>query len=287
MMRPSRGILALSIAVCAALAGRQLVQGSVGRTAPPGGDGPNYIGLHLPPPRYNAIASNHIFDAAGKIEPRESKTMSFVVPTMDAMDAVLLGDNLRWEFLSPDGSRIIPGVTKESAAYEPSGPLPGFTVNHPARGTWTVSIRALRPDTSAGFAIDVSIDGNAPIMAHIETMLRGSGPGMSTSARPGDVVFVRTFVADRGKPIAGIRWEVTADFKFGRNPDARIRTPNDSTFAIPMYDDGRHADGVAGDGIYVGALRARGPVGLYLLRAAGHAPSGVTYLVTDVVEVGR
>jgi hypothetical protein len=119
----------------------------------------------------------------------------------------------------------------------------------------------------------VQTRGSVDETAHIETMLGDSGPDQSFRAQPGDPVFVRVFVANRGQSLPGMHWRVQA------------LTPRDSLIEIPVFDDGMHADGEAGDGVSVGAVVAEGPDGRYRLRAEGRTPLGDRYVTVAMIEV--
>ena len=234
-----------------------------------------FAAVRLPPPMVGQLVDNDIFDAAGAVRPGADTTLSFALPVTGAMTAVLLGERVQWSFRAPDGSTTIPGTTANTDDYvsnEP-GDLPGFWLRRPASGVWRVEVEATRKDSTATFMIFVRADEDLPRNAHLETMVRSALPLESNVARPGDVVFVRTFITDKSKPLAGIQWNV------------RATTPDTSVVTVPVYDDGRHSDGHRGDGMYVGAFRVGHKEGSYLIRAVGQGPDSVTFFVHDVVAV--
>ncbi len=201
----------------------------------------------LKPPAFLQTAQeNHVFVAKGVVRPGERASKSFMLPKLDGMTALLLGVGIEWSFHSPDGDTIVPGKTGNHDGYEyaaaPDG-MAAFTLKHPEPGRWTVAIVSPGTDTTTAYAIDIRADGPAEEVAHLETMLGDSGPKDSFLARPGDPVFVRAYVAREGQPVLGTRWDI------------RAVTPRDSVIAIPVYDDGRHADGSIGDGVFVGSSR--------------------------------
>jgi hypothetical protein len=229
-----------------------------------------------PPAADHGSDDNHVFTAKGVLEPGTREIKSFVLPRMDRMTVVLMGDGTRYAFRSPSGETIVPGETRGRAGYRDlggEGGFSGFALERPERGTWTAVIEAMPAGGAAAYAIDIRSEGSAEEVAHLETMLRDSDPSVPFLARPGDPVFVRVFITDRGKPVRSVHWDV------------RALTPNEGLVVIPVYDDGRHADERADDGVSVGAIVAEGPDGYYQLRAAGRSPTGVEYAVTGTIEV--
>ncbi len=65
--------------------------------------------------------------------------------------------------------------------------------------------------------------------------------------------------------------------------DVEIRTPSGSISRIPMFDDGAHADGLAGDGTF-GGLFTPGEPGQYILQVATR---GRTAIGEDFVRTGE
>jgi hypothetical protein len=147
-----------------------------------------------------------------------------------------------------------------------------LTLDNPEQGRWMLTITS-RDDTAVGYAIDVSTDGPIEETAHLELMLRNSAPSTMVVARPGDPVFVRTFLTKNGKPVAGTHWDVLA------------HTPRDSVIGIPVFDDGHHADGRADDGVFVGALVAEGPDGHYQLRTEGRSRDSTQHFIAGIIQV--
>jgi hypothetical protein len=225
---------------------------------------------------YSSSSDNHVFAAKGVLQPGARETKSFMLPSLARMTVLLIGKGVRYEFRPPGGTPIVPGRTQGGAGFEYLGDVDGFsgfTLQHPGKGPWTVTATATSSDGPLAYAIDIRSDGPAEESAHLETMLRDSDPGMTYLAKPGDVVFVRVFVTHGGQPVRGVRWDV------------RALTPTDSLLIIPVFDDGRHADEQANDGVSVGAIAAVGPDGFYQLRAEGRTPAGGQYVVTGAVEV--
>jgi hypothetical protein len=241
------------------------------------GEPPLLFNLSLSPPLLGESVENHVFAVTGSVVAKNPTTLSFVVPETEGLTATLLGEHVRWSFRSPSGRVIIPGETKkrDDYEYEGGGGISVFHLNRPAKGTWTVLVRSTTPDSAAAYAIDVELDGHVPVVAHLETVIDGALPNTRNFATHGAVIYIRTFVADRGSPIAGVQWDV------------QVRTQADSSFMIPVYDDGKHADGAPADGISVGAFRAQAQDGGYTLRAACRGPDGAERIALFFVDISE
>lgn len=258
-----------SLLVAANASGDQGVQPSP-RAAPP-------FDVELRPPGVNEeVRDNTVFWAIGRLEPRAKDTRRFVLPKVASIWAWLLGDGLIWSFRAPGGEVFTPGMTTNSARYEggvaPSG-FGGFALESPEKGEWTMTVEAPRADTAVSYHATVWARGPAEEVAHLEFIQPQSHPKLQSVAQPGDRVFVRTFVARAGQPVAGTSWDV------------RAKTPRDSFIVIPVFDDGEHADGQASDGVFVGAIEAEGPAGFYAVRAESRTPDGVQYVVVGDVDI--
>jgi hypothetical protein len=237
---------------------------------------PSIYDVELKPPATHQAADYHVFVAKGVLKPGAQETKRFILPKLARMGGLLLGEGVTWSFHTPSGKVIVPGETKSGAGYNYAVARAGmasFSLEHPEQGAWTLVMESSRADTAVAYAIDILSAGPAEETAHLEMMLRDSDPNTSFLARPGDPVFVRAFVAKDGRPMPGTKWDV------------RALTPSDSAIAIPVFDDGRHADGSAGDGVAVGSIVAKGPDGFYQLRAEVQTPSGGQYVVTGAIEV--
>jgi hypothetical protein len=213
-----------------------------------------------------------IIDDTGTLEPSAKQTKSFMVPKRAAMSALMIANGVTWSFRTPGGEVIVPG---NAEGHDDGGALNGlatFSLENPEPCEWTVEV-ASSSDTSVNYGLQVQTRGSVDETAHIETMLGDSGPDQSFRAQPGDPVFVRVFVANRGQSLPGMHWRVQA------------LTPRDSLIEIPVFDDGMHADGEAGDGVSVGAVVAEGPDGRYRLRAEGRTPLGDRYVTVAMIEV--
>ena len=71
-----------------------------------------------PPAILQETGENHVFVEKGVLRPGTKETRSFVLPQLDGMTALLLGDEVTWSFRSPGGDTIVPGETANHAGYE-------------------------------------------------------------------------------------------------------------------------------------------------------------------------
>lgn len=241
----------------------------------PGVERAVYASARLKPPSYGSAPDNFVFRAVGLLKPGAVEKKPFVLPRLDGLKMMFFGNGLSWSFRTPAGKTIVPGKTElgTEGEYGDTGlGFSGLLLQHPEQGRWTLDVAAPKSDTAVSYAILIETDGTREEVAHLETMPRGGNPRISFSARQGDPVFIRAFVSRNGRPVPGVAWSV------------RATTLVDSCMTIPVFDDGLHGDEAAGDGVYVGAILARDPYGLYKILAEGQTPQGVQYGVTGVVQ---
>ena len=247
------------------------------RAADRGGNVPEslYQVVLAPPDFQRTTDDTHVFAASGVLQPHAQDTASLVLPKLSRIRVLLLGGGARWSFYSPGGGAILPGRTANHPGYEYAQANDGlalFTLENPDRGRWKVVIES-RAETTLAYGVDISTDGPAEEAVHLELVEPGAKPSTSIVAQPDSPVFVRTFISRNGGPVPGASWDV------------RARTPRDSVVTIPVFDDGKHADGKAGDGVCVGAIVAERPDGFYQFRAEGRTRDGIQYLTTGLIEV--
>lgn len=228
-----------------------------------------------PPDLLKATGQNHVFVTAGMLPPDSQQTKSFVLPKLTHANVLLLGRGVSWTLRSPGGAVIAPRETGKHPGYEfaqERGGLAALRLDDPEKGAWTVTI-ANQADTTAKYGMDIWSEGPADEIAHLELIVPPSNPTVRVVARPGDAVYVRTFIANRGELVRGSRWDVRASV-----------TP-DSEIVIPVFDDGAHADGAPNDGVFVGAIVVEGQDGFYQLRAEGRTLGGPQYAITGTIQV--
>jgi Mg-chelatase subunit ChlD len=145
----------------------------------------------------------------------------------------------------PDGTLITPSTTPFTFADYRSGHL-GWRIANPAVGVWTILVDALQVpgvQASAGDApaaplagtdYQVIVSGHSNLRFHLLLPDR-----LGARYFTGNRVPIYAFLSGAG-PLGGL------------NPLALVTAPNGAQSRIPLYDDGRHGDGAAGDGFYAG-----------------------------------
>jgi len=244
----------------------------------------------LRPPRLHNFGDTHLSAVVDSFLPRSRATKEFILPPLWRMDVIMLGDStLRYSFRSPSGRRFVPeGVYKGDGYISGgAGEFRILIVEHPEPGNWSVTVDATASSRSGFYAIEISSNGAEEEQAHLETMARDSDSRFNTSVEPGTLVYVRAFVLNGERPVPGVRWSVQADWIGDPTHDSLAVIPprRGSWQEVPVFDDGRHADGAAEDGIYVGILHTRESDGLYRVVAVGKTPGGVEYSKSDHVAV--
>lgn len=238
--------------------------------------GANPYDVKLAPPRIGGpTAEVSVFARQGTLRPGARDDTSFILPRLPEMYVLVLGTDLSWSFRSPTGSVFSPG---DSAGHRVQGfgsmalRLSGFLLEQPESGKWVVAV-ASRADTALQYGIVVRSNRPTEEAAHLELVPPGYDPRLSPLAHPGDRVFVRAFVTRNAQTVTGTQWRIQA------------RTVRDSAFSVPVFDDGSHADGKAGDGVFVGSFVTEGPDGFYRVAAEGRTPAGVRYAVSGTIEI--
>jgi len=243
----------------------------------------------LRPPILRKSGDTHLSAVVDSIQPRSQATKTLIVPRLEDMNVTMLGDStLRYSFRSPSGRRFVPDGIYKGDGYTSggAGQFRILVVQHPEPGNWSVTVDATASSASGFYAILINSNGAAEEQAHLETMVRDSDSRFNTSVEPGTPVYVRAFVLNGERPVPGVRWSVRADWIDDPTHDSlAVKTARESWQEIPVFDDGRHADGAAEDGIYVGILHTRASDGLYRVAAEGKTPGGVAYFKSDHVAV--
>lgn len=117
-------------------------------------------------------------------------------------------------------------------------------------GLWTVQVTAVSPTN--GYLL-LSTDSSIQLYTHLSThaLLTGQPIGLVTYAY--DAQNANGAATAVPSPLRGVITSATA----------QVQTPDGQTLALPMWDDGSHADGLAGDGIF-GAWLETAVAGQYI-----------------------
>ena len=243
----------------------------------------------LRPPRLHNFGDTHLSAVVDSFRPRSRATKTFMLPALRDMNVIMLGDStLRYSFRSPSGRQFVPEGVYKGDGYTSggAGECRILIVEHPEPGDWSVTVDATASSASGFYAIEITSNGAAEEQAHLETMACDSDPRFNTSVEPGTPIYVRAFVLNGECPVPGVRWSVHADWIGDPTHDSlAAKTSRESWQEVPVFDDGRHADGAAEDGVYVGILHTRASDGLYRVAAVGKTPGGVEYFKADHVAV--
>jgi hypothetical protein len=199
------------------------------------------------------------------------------VPRLKGIGFALYADTLvRFALRSPSGKTLIPGETPENAEYRVLAVDQGrswiLAVGNPEAGEWTVTTEAARLTGPTRYYFDVRADDPVVEETHVEVFSRDGDPRTVNSVPPGEPVYVRVFVATGELAVPGVRWNVVATSYDG------------PPIPIAVEDDGHHADGAAGDGVFVGAfVAAEEP--LHWINVNATTPQGTRYTEESRVEV--
>jgi hypothetical protein len=164
--------------------------------------------------------------------------------------------------LAPPGGRFAEAASVSRAATAPFGienatlQADYYTLDEAASGEWTVKVDGA---ARGGYVL---LEGDDAIeLVSYQTHRRqlvGESIGV-TAALSAASAEGKALVGNAAGRVDAASLRVTA-------PDGTIET-------LPMFDDGRHDDGAAGDGVYGGAFAAR-QAGTYLAQAAVRGANG-------------
>lgn len=156
-----------------------------------------------------------------------------------------------------------------------------YTFDHPANGTWRLSISTDRPAAKAdsveapeapdGYLL-LSVDSPVRLYAHLASYDLVAGRSVGLVAYAFDADQAGNGEGKAPRPLAGALDKAVM----------RLTTPSGRVVSVPMFDDGRHRDGAAGDGVFGGLLEKAAP-GTYVaqVEAAGVSPEGKGFVRTS------
>lgn len=150
-----------------------------------------------------------------------------------------------------------------------------YAFDHPTNGEWRIAVETAEPankDAAGkpdGFLL-VSFDSPLRLYTHLASydLVAGKTVGL--------VAYMHDAQADAPgrmpRPLAGAIEKAVM----------QLTTPSGQAVSIPMFDDGRHQDGEAGDGVF-GGLLAKAAAGSYRAQVAamGVSPEGKAFLRTS------
>lgn len=149
-----------------------------------------------------------------------------------------------------------------------------YTFDHPANGTWRIALTTDRPAAKAapeapdGYLL-VSVDSPLRLYAHLASYDLVAGRTVGLVAYAFDADQAENGEGKAPRPLAGALDKAVM----------RLTTPSGRMVSVPMFDDGRHRDGAAGDGVF-GGLFEKAAAGTYVaqIEAAGVSPEGEAFV---------
>ncbi|MCB8927697.1 MAG: conditioned medium factor [Ardenticatenaceae bacterium] len=210
---------------------------------------------------------------------------SLAVDSSSEMSVMVLSpDAAQWELAlyTPEGQtmRLRQGVDQAGVVQRTgqlgleqqsfSGDI--YTFAQPTRGEWQVTVRtAVAPssaDAPSGYLL-VSNESSYQIYAHL------SSYNLWTNNQIGLLAYAYDAAQDNSTSAPSAATEII------RRAQLRLVTPDGRTLRLLMFDDGRHGDGVANDGVF-GALVTPRMAGQYTAQITmrGETPDGTPVLRT-------
>ena len=168
---------------------------------------------------------------------------------------LMLGDQdaLRFELVSPSGSRIDPSTpltdpALTATAYRDEGSLSyaGYHVQAPEAGSWTLEVTGTGVPSPDGGVYAVS--ALAPLVPGVGVVLAAAADELRAA---GSAVPITATVTEDGQPVTDATVEAVV-----AHPDGATMT------LVALTDDGAGGDPAAGDDTYTGSFTATEP-GLY------------------------
>ncbi len=212
--------------------------------------------------------------SCGAVIRGEHADTSFIVPRLDRMFATVMADRVTLEFRSPRGASFVPGKTPDSDGFKSSW-SGGFGVAEFApveAGRWTVRARSDGLSDSAVFFVQVRTSNASSGVAHLECIPLDASHAEEMYPLDGDAVYIRAYVVQGDSLRRDVTWDLAC-------------TDNIRRWRVPLYDDGRHADSLAGDGISVAAVRAHDTERDMSFIAFGRTPDGREFGAQSRYEV--
>jgi hypothetical protein len=225
---------------------------------------------HLAPGDLETI----IHMSGGAVGRGDQVDTSFMVPQLDRMFATVMAEHVTLEFRSPSGAPFVPGKTPDSHGFK-SSMASGFGVVEFASvepGRWTVRARSDGSSDSAAYFFQVQTSDANSGVAHLECIPLDASHAWEMYPLDGDAVYVRAYVVQGDSLRRDVTWNL-------------VCTDDTRRWRVTLYDDGRHADSLAGDGISVAAVRAHYTERNMSFIAFGRTPDGREFYAQSRYEV--
>ncbi|HSD83430.1 MAG TPA: choice-of-anchor X domain-containing protein, partial [Anaerolineae bacterium] len=255
--------------------------------------------LNLPDPKQAGVRSQWAMLPV-ELQPAADGSWSWaqVVPIDNAQDFALLvlsPDRAAWDVRVETPDRVelnlkdadrLAGIDHSVGQLgEGAAQYPGdvYTFSGYASGEWTVRVSSATAPASkaapSGYLLVTDRQSPYRLFSHLSSydLLAGHEVGLVTA------VYDDRARSESSLPIA---------LRVKLDVEIRLHFPNGEELATPMVDDGQHADGQAGDGVYGGLVKVP-TAGQYTAQvvARGQTPEGQPFLRTSehvfpVIEAG-
>jgi sugar lactone lactonase YvrE len=189
------------------------------------------------------------------------------IPPTTLMLVTLVSDDARLTLQRPNGTVITPSDTSTANGIGffgvPGEGFEGYSIAHPAAGTWTFRIDATASAARQLYGCLVSYATST--VASLATR--------SPAIYPGDSIRVRGDLQVVGVRQTGVSWT------------CRVIGPNNAASSLTLYDDGTHGDSLSADGIYGNVLAPNAGMGLYRIVASAAMSGGEAFSAGSSCEL--
>lgn len=204
---------------------------------------------------------------SGAIGAGEVRDYAFFVPATQEMQVVQsVSQDVRLLLVDPLGQVIAPSdtATLSGVSYFETSALEAFSIHDPSPGTWKLRTDASSSPSSQDYSTAIEYLSTGTVRIQLDKTTYGAG----------EVVHVVLSVTDAGAPIAGTTWSCeTVD-------------PSGASASFTVFDDGKHVDGTAADGVFGETLTPTGPQGIWAIHCNAVLPNGAEITGGTAFDVG-
>jgi len=162
----------------------------------------------------------------------------------------LQGSSITLVLNDPNGNVFDPYTTNEDITYQESETFVFYKIKNPTIGQWNIEVTGT-DIPKAGETFNVSVTADTPVYANMLPL----EPTYST----GETVIIGINLKEK---ISENKFsEIT-----GAEVSANIISPDGTSIAITLYDDGTHGDNSANDGVYTYQYTELNAVGNYFIQ---------------------
>ncbi|MEW6741724.1 MAG: choice-of-anchor X domain-containing protein [Planctomycetota bacterium] len=218
----------------------------------PEGESESTPAPHGPPEGLGYVAGEVQAPAGGTA----SQSVFFDLNTLVYGEVMLEGPSAQYELLGPDGSPLPLTITDSQA--EGDFLLELFEIASPPIGDVTVNVHA-GPSSAASLSFTLRFDNGRKLVAQANPPLVAAGSSVQLTAAIVDAL---------GTVLVGASPSFSAE----------IRLPDRTTQVLPLFDDGLHGDGAAGDGTFGNAFSDTLQEGRYDAQCSGLVDLGAEWV---------